>query len=325
METLLENISRFRLDQWRLQFESLISQRQTFLDTTRGNFHRFSKVVEQMPDIAPSTIDLDSRAVTIGASQDLTQNQKDEFDQLLLQLRPWRKGPFDFFGIPVDSEWQSWMKWDRFKDQIGSLKGKRILDIGSSNGYYMFRMAAQKPLMILGIEPQSSFYYQYRAAQKYLKLDTVFCLPVPFKDLPVMDSYFDRVFCMGILYHRKSPVQMLKDIFLMLRPGGMLVLENLVLDARRNLCLFPKDRYAKMRNVFFIPDLLAMESWLMRAGFKDICCVDVTPTRALEQRKTRWIETETLVDFLDPSDPSLTVEGYPAPVRAVFTARVPGA
>jgi len=291
------------------------------LDTTKGNFLKFKQVLDSIPDFLPSAITLDDQAVTIGQSSDISKEEFKFLDDKLMQLCPWRKGPFEFFGVQVDSEWQSWMKWDRFKDHLGDLEGRRILDIGSSNGYYMFRMAQQNPSMVLGVEPQSSFYYQYLVAQKFLKLDNVFCLPVPFNQLPKMDRYFDRVFCMGVLYHRKSPVQMLKQIFDTMRPGGKLVLENLVIDSKQNLCLFPKDRYAKMRNVFFIPDLLAMESWLLRAGFKDIQCIDVNKTSIEEQRKTHWIQTETLIDFLDPNDPDKTIEGYPAPVRAVFTAR----
>jgi tRNA (mo5U34)-methyltransferase len=76
-----------------------------------------------------------------------------------------------------------------------------------------------------------------------------------------------------------------------------------------------------MRNVYFIPDLSVMTSWLSRAGFKEIQCLDITPTTVAEQRRTGWIQTESLSDFLDPDDLSKTVEGYPAPVRAVFIAR----
>jgi tRNA (mo5U34)-methyltransferase len=126
---------------------------------------------------------------------------------------------------------------------------------------------------------------------------------------------------MGILYHRRSPVDMLKEIHDCLKQGGTLVLENLVLEGNNHRCLFPEDRYAKMRNVYFIPDLSVMESWLSRAGFREIQCVDVSPTTSAEQRKTDWIQTESLKDFLDPDDPLKTVEGYPAPVRAVFLAR----
>ena len=301
-------------------FQALVTEKRAFLDHAKGNFLKFKTVLDSIPAFTPSVIDLEDRAITIGDRSDLTLDEYQFLFKKLLQLCPWRKGPFDLFGIQVDSEWQSWMKWERIKKHIGALKGRRILDIGSSNGYYMFKMAVQSPLMVLGLEPQSTFYFQYLTIQKFLKQENVFCLPVPHDQLPKMKRFFDIVFCMGVLYHRNSPIQMLKDICDSLKPGGELVLENLIIESKKNLCLFPKDRYAKMRNVFFIPDLLAMESWLLRAGFTNIRCVDVTKTSFEEQRKTRWIQTESLTDFLDPSDPDKTIEGYPAPVRAVFIA-----
>lgn len=321
MEKLLDHSHDLRMDQYYDAFASLIKEKRAFLENAQGNFLRFKTVLDSIPDFIPSVTDLEKNAVTVGAKSDLTSEESLLLDDKLQQLCPWRKGPFDLFGITVDSEWQSWMKWDRLKHHIGSLKGRRILDIGSSNGYYMFRMAAQDPLMVLGVEPQSSFYFQYLTIQKFLRQKNVYCLPVPHDQLPKMKGYFDMVFCMGVLYHRKSPVEMLKDIADSMRPGGELVLENLIIDSKQNLCLFPRDRYAKMRNVFFIPDILAMESWLMRAGFTNIRCVDVVKTSLDEQRKTRWIQTETLQDFLDPNDPDKTVEGYPAPVRAIFIAQ----
>ena len=320
MEKLLQQQHTLKIDHCYDAFETLIKEKRAFLDHAKGNFLKFKKILESLPDFIPSVIDLESRAVTIGDKSDLTKQEHCLLMDKLEQLCPWRKGPFNLFGIQIDSEWQSWMKWERLIHHIGSLKGRRILDIGSSNGYYMFKMAAHNPLMVLGVEPQSSFYFQYLTLQKFLNQDNVFCLPVAHDHLPKMDQYFDMVFCMGVLYHRKSPVQMLKDICDSMKPGGKLILENLILDSKSNICLFPKDRYAKMRNIFFIPDLLAMESWLLRAGFTNIKCVDVTKTSFKEQRKTKWIHTETLKDFLDPKDPDKTVEGYPAPVRAIFIA-----
>ncbi len=320
MENLLQYYHHLRLDQYYNEFKRLITEKRAFLDHAKGNFLKFKQIVDALPDFRPSIIDLESRAVTIGDPSDLTPEQYRLVNNSVEQLCPWRKGPFRLFGLEIDSEWQSWMKWERLQPHLSSLKGRRILDIGSSNGYYMFKMAAQDPLMVLGVEPQSTFYFQYLIMQKFLRQKNVFCLPVPHDQLPKPDNYFDTVFCMGVLYHRKSPVQMLKDICDSMRPGGELVLENLIIESKQNLCLFPKDRYAKMRNVFFIPDLLAMESWLLRAGFTNIRCVDVTKTSGEEQRKTRWIQTESLKDFLDPNDPDKTVEGYPAPVRAIFLA-----
>ncbi len=321
MERFLKQHQKFQFDRWHEELGTIISEKRAFLDQARGNYQRFKTVVESLPDLVPSKIDLMGNHILVGDETDISLDEKKDLHEKLTQLCPWRKGPFDLFGVDIDTEWQSWMKWDRLLPHLPELAGRRILDIGSSNGYYMFRMAAENPLFVLGLEPQSSFYFQYLAIQKYLQRDNVFCLPIPHDQLPRMDQYFDLVFCMGILYHRKSPIEMLKDIHDSLRKGGEIVLENLVIDSRENLCLFPKDRYGKMRNVFFIPDLLAMESWLARAGFTHIRCVDVEKTSLEEQRKTDWIQTESLKDFLDPNDPDKTIEGYPAPVRAVFIAR----
>jgi len=320
MEKLLQHIQTFKLQHCRAELGTLIHTKREFLNQSKGNFLKFRRVFENIQAHLPSGIDLKNRVVTIGAQEDLSPEELKQLYSGLDQLCPWRKGPFDLFGIKIDSEWQSWMKWERLLPHIKNLKGRRILDIGSSNGYYMFRAAAHDPLMVLGLEPQSYFYYQYLAIQKFLNQENVFCLPVTHDEWPKTEPYFDTVFCMGVLYHRPSPVDMLRSIHDSMKKGGELVLENLVLETRQHLCLFPEDRYAKMRNIYFIPDFSVMESWLCRAGFGNIRCVDVTRTSPEEQRKTRWIQTESLKDFLDPHNPDKTVEGYPAPVRAIFLA-----
>jgi len=299
----------------------LIERKQAFLADPKGNFKKYLAVVDQLPDLAPSVIRLNRPAVGAGAVEDLSDAERHRLKTLLKQLSPWRKGPFDLFGIHVDAEWRSDLKWNRVAPHLPDLAGRRILDIGASNGYYLFRAAARNPALALGVEPQSAFFCQYLAVQKYMNQKNVACLPATYEEMPLLEGCFDLVFCMGILYHRRSPVDMLKEIHDCLKPGGTLVLENLVLEGTRHLCLFPEDRYAKMRNVYFIPDLSVMTAWLSRAGFREIQCVDVTPTTSTEQRKTEWIQTESLKDFLDPDDPAKTVEGYPAPVRAVFLAR----
>ena len=322
MENILKQSHNLKIDHFYNDFQKLIKERRDFLKNAKGNFLKFQKVLDDIPNHKPSIVNLTSKAVTIGDRSDISENDFHFLKNQLKQLCPWRKGPFNTFGINIDSEWQSWIKWERVERHISNLKNRKILDIGSSNGYYMFKMAAQNPLMVLGIEPQSSFYFQYLAIQKLLNQNNLFCLPITYDKLPKMDNYFDTIFCMGVLYHRKSPIEMLKNIFNSIKPGGELVLENLVINSKKNFCLFPKNRYAKMRNIFFIPDLLVMESWLLRAGFKNIKCVNVEKTSFKEQRKTEWINTETLKDFLDPDDPDKTIEGYPAPVRAIYIANV---
>ncbi|HSO82854.1 DUF1698 domain-containing protein, partial [Thiocapsa sp.] len=109
----------------------------------------------------------------------------------------------------------------------------------------------------------------------------------------------------------------------LLRPGGELVLETLVLEGEGEGLLVPSGRYAAMRNVWFIPTADALAVWLGRCGFTGIRVVDVTRTGPQEQRSTDWMRFQSLLDHLDPADPSRTIEGHPAPVRAVLIANRP--
>lgn len=342
MEKIIENAERLGIGYCLPEFRDLIKIKKAFFDHPSGNALKYSFALKNLPDISVSdarfksstemkshgnikadllpSSSLDCDIIAVGNESDVNCLEKKRLKDALLNLCPWRKGPFNVFGIQIDSEWQSFIKWNRFIHKISPLKNKRILDIGSSNGYYIFRMAAHDPFMVLGLEPQHTFYYQYLALQKYLNLKDVFCLPIPFDQLPPMDRYFDMVFCMGVLYHRRSPLDMLMKIHDCLTKGGELIMESLVIESNEDICLFPESRYAKMRNVFFIPSLKSMESWLKRSRFTNIKCIDISVTDSFEQRKTAWIQTESLKDFLDPDDSGKTVEGYPAPVRAIFTA-----
>ncbi|MFH1156552.1 MAG: tRNA 5-methoxyuridine(34)/uridine 5-oxyacetic acid(34) synthase CmoB [Pseudomonadota bacterium] len=321
MERLLDNSGPLGLDPFRAELDSLVREQRLLLDHPKGNALKYQNALEILPDIVPDHVRLDTDVVAAGSASQLTAAQRLGLEKGLFQLCPWRKGPFNLFGIHIDAEWQSFLKWDRVRNHIAPQLNARILDIGSSSGYYMFRMASQSPAMVLGLEPQHTFFYQYLALQRYFRVPSLFCLPVPFDALPVMTGFFDTVFCMGILSHRRSPLAMLKKIHANLKPGGEIVVENLALETGEPLCLFPESRYAKMRNVFFIPSVTALSSWLSRTGFTEIRCVDATRTTIHEQRKTQWIQTESLEDFLDPHNPDRTVEGYPAPVRAILIAR----
>jgi tRNA (mo5U34)-methyltransferase len=276
--------------------------------------------IEQLPEILPSLILLNQDRVVIGRSTDLSPAQSEVLNQILRSLKPWRKGPFELFGTLIDSEWDASLKWKRVSPHIAPLRHRRVLDVGSSNGYYLFRMAALQPRLVVGIEPYFSYYAQFLTLVKYLAPAPVYCLPLKLEDLPEMNRWFDSIFCMGILYHRRSPLDTLGRLRAMLAPGGQLILETLIIEDCRETALCPRDRYARMRNVYFIPTVACLENWLIRSGFSDVRCVDIARTTRKEQRKTDWIDSDSLDTFLDADNARLTVEGYPAPVRAVVLA-----
>lgn len=306
---------------WQEALTALVADKIHELTCVDGNARNRASLQARLPALQPSILDIESGRIVIGAAQDLSGDQRQLLYDTLMGFRPWRKGPFSIFGIPVDSEWRSDLKWARLAPHLGPLQGRRILDVGSSCGYYLLRMAAHEPQLALGLEPYPPLFCQFVLLQHWLHVPQVHCLPLKLEELPPMDGYFDTVFHMGVLYHQRSPHDGLKQLAALLRPGGELVLETLVLDGEQDLALCPRDRYAKMRNVFFLPTVPALESWLAKAGFEAIRCVDRTWTTVEEQHPTPWIISESLPDFLDPGDPGRTVEGYQAPLRAILMAR----
>ncbi len=320
MDVLLKKMADYGLESWADALAERIEAKERYIGKVDVKGRRYLQTFSQLPDVFPSSLELDADWVRIGQAQDLRPDQRQALLGALQSFGPWRKGPFNLFGIEIDSEWVSYLKWNRVKDCIAPLAGRRVLDVGSSCGYYLFRMAAARPQVVLGIEPYLTFYFQYRLLQHYARLPDVHCLPLKLEEFPAMKGYFDTIFCMGILYHRRSPIDSLKEMRENLRRGGELVLETLVIEGEGELALFPEKRYAKMNNVYFIPTVRCLSHWLKRAGFENIRCVDTTRTTLREQRKTEWVNTESLDDFLDPEDPSKTVEGYPGPVRSILIA-----
>jgi tRNA (mo5U34)-methyltransferase len=289
---------------------------------THGKLPEWLAILDELPQIRPSTINLDT-SVSIGTPSDLTPTQQQQLTQQLRLLHPWRKGPFDLFGIHIDTEWRSDWKWDRVKDAIMPLNGRLVLDVGCGNGYHMWRMAGAGAKLVIGLDPFLIYVMQYRAMQHFLSDWPAYVLPLGVEALPPQLNAFDTAFSMGVLYHRRSPIDHLLSLQEALRPGGELVLETLVIEGKLGDTLLPEGRYAQMRNVWFIPSVETLLLWLRKCGYQQVQLVDVTPTTTKEQRSTDWMTFQSLANFLDPSETSRTIEGYPAPIRATITAVAP--
>jgi len=285
-----------------------------------GDLPRWQKAVNELPELSPSEIDLDQPAVRVGSEADVDDDTRSRMMGLLKTgLHPWRKGPFDFFGIPIETEWRSDLKWDRLKGHIQPLVNRTVLDVGCGNGYFGWRMKGAGARLVCGIDSTILYPLQFQVFQKYIQDDSVAVFPLDIDDMPE-ELLFDTVFSMGVLYHRRSPLDHLLQLKNWMREGGELILETLVIDGGKDTVLTPKDRYAMMPNVWLIPSVAALEAWLKKTGFKNIRCIDVTKTTPDEQRGTDWMNFQSLQHFLDSKDPQKTVEGYPAPQRAILLA-----
>lgn len=287
-----------------------------------GDLPTWHEALAALPDITPSQVQLE-HTVRIGNAADASEQQLAQLKSQLQQLIPWRKGPYEIFDISIDSEWRSDWKWQRLLPHISSLRGRYVLDVGCGNGYHCLRMYGQGARCVVGIDPSPRFVVQFYMLKKYLGQVAVDVLPVGIEALPANLAAFDTTFSMGVLYHRRSPMDHLRELKDTLKPGGELVLETLVIDGRLGHTLVPEGRYAMMNNVWFIPTSATLASWLTKTGFEDVHIVDECVTTTDEQRATDWMKFHSLKNFLDVNDSSLTVEGHPAPKRAVLVARKP--
>jgi len=289
-----------------------------------GDWPQWQAALEAMPALSSDVLCLDAGTIQVGEAAD--GGAQEILRDALMTLHPWRKGPWRLHGVFIDTEWRSDWKWERLAPYIAPLAGRRVLDVGCGNGYHCWRMLGAGAELVVGIDPTQLFLAQFQAVSHLVGavgpqwLRHIHFLPLGIEQVPPGLRAFDTVFSMGVLYHRRSPIDHLLALRDCLRPGGELVLETLVVEGDAQTVLVPGGRYARMRNVWFIPSPAALSGWLARAGFRDVRVVDVTVTSVEEQRSTSWMRFQSLSDFLDPADRTRTIEGYPAPRRAIVLA-----
>ncbi len=283
---------------------------------TWKNIIPLQEAVASLPQLTVSSVRLDD-VVAI----DFDSCSKEEEEQIIevaKRLKPWRKGPFRISDTLIDSEWQSFMKYNLLEPHF-NLKDKIVGDIGCNNAYYLFRMLTHKPKKLIGFDPSAITYSQFQFINHFIQSEIVYEL-LGIEHVEFYEHRFDVLFCLGVLYHRSDPVLMLKSLYKGLNSGGELILDTFMIDGEDEVCLTPRGRYSKIPNIYFIPTVNALKNWCYRAGFESIEVLDIKTTSQEEQRKTEWIDTQSLKDFLDPRDNNKTIEGYPAPKRVYIKA-----
>ena len=285
-----------------------------------GDLARWLDALDALP-VRTASLGLGD-VVRVGARGDLAAAERGRLIGALRGLMPWRKGPFELFGIHIDAEWRSDDKWRRVRPHV-DLAGKRVLDVGCGNGYFGWRMLEAGADSVVGIDPSLLYVLQHAAIAFFVQGGGArnLVLPLRLQDLAAPSlaprTQFDVVFSMGVIYHRRDPEAHLAQLAGHAVARGLLVLETLIAPET----LVPEKRYARMRNVWQVPDVDTIDRWLTATGFTPGTVVDITLTTSAEQRTTEWMPHQSLSDALDPFDATRTIEGHPAPTRAVILAR----
>ena len=321
-ETFFDSLPNNSNGKWQSSLHKTLFE--LFSQPSHGDYPRWKNAVDQAPNIRATHRDLNKAVIEIGSNHDLDNTQINALRNSLENLLPWRKGPFNLFGINIDTEWRSNQKWQRLQPYLPKLKNKRVLDVGCGNGYYMLRMLGAGAKQAIGVDPNLLFLAQFFALTKNLQPSiNAHILPLTLENIPRELNNFDCVFSMGVLYHRRKPLEHLNLLRQHTAPGGMVFVETLVVDESYGTELVPKDRYAGMRNVWSVPCPKLVQTWLHECGFINCTLLNIHATTIEEQRTTPWMPYHSLLNYLDPLDSSKTIEGYPAPRRALFSAHIP--
>ncbi|MEA3418968.1 MAG: tRNA 5-methoxyuridine(34)/uridine 5-oxyacetic acid(34) synthase CmoB [Campylobacterota bacterium] len=298
-----------------MDLTQLRQERQKWL--TWKNIAPLQKAVAALPDLEVSKVGLGN--VVEVDFEHITASQEAKISEVAKEMKPWRKGPFRISQTLIDSEWQSFIKYNLLEPHF-DLKGKIVGDIGCNNAYYLFRMQSQKPKKLVGFDPSALTFTQFQFINHFIQSDIIYEL-LGVEHVEFYEHRFDLLFCLGVLYHRSDPIAMLKSLYKGLNEGGELILDTFMIDGEDEMCLTPLERYSKIPNIYFIPTVNALKNWCYRAGFETVEVLAIKKTEHNEQRKTEWIDTQSLKDFLDPEDEDKTVEGYPAPKRVYIKVR----
>lgn len=303
---------------------ALHRERQRWVSQDKKGFLRYRRPYEALAAYRAGHVDCSGDTVVLGRADEIDEGRREAVRQLLEAFKPWRKGPFSVFGVEIDAEWRSNRKWQRLLPVLPDLRGKTVADIGCNNGYYMFRMAAHRPRLVLGIEPTVQHYYCFQALNAIAGLRELAIDLLGVEHLPLFPACFDVVFLMGVIYHRPSPVDTLRDVLAALTPGGTLIVESQAIPGDDPVALFPETTYAKAPGIYFIPTGRCLANWMIKAGFEEVELFCSHPMSSSEQRRTAWMDFESYDDFVRPDDPATTVEGYPAPHRVFLLGRKKG-
>ena len=295
------------------------------IEKYKKNFQRFDNFFDSLPKVKGEIVVKKGVVTFLGPSKNNFElSERISIENRIMQLVPWRKGPFKLFGLPIQSEWNCNFKWQRLVGQLPSIENDAILDVGSGYGYFAWRMRANGARFVACLEPNFISFVQYHFLNFFSDDIGIRFVPVSLENSPRANFLFDKVFMMGTLYHTKNPFEHLKRATSFLKQRGYLILETLIFESDKVALFVPKDKYALMPNVWHIPSFLAIKKWLCDLGYLKVDLIDVDTTSQIEQSSSLHMPYKSLSDGIDHEDRNMTVELYPRPKRGIILAQLSG-
>ena len=303
--------------------EKILSLRASHVDRINDpRWKEFSEAYQNLEGIKAKHSDYSGDTIEIGKAEDFSKEELEKIVSSFETFIPWKKGPFNIAGEQIDTEWRSDLKWNRLAPHISSLEDKVVADIGCHNGYFMYRMLKDKPKHVIGFEPVGQHWFNFQMLNDLLEPNQLSFELFGVEHMELFEDSFDTIFCLGILYHHTDPIGLLRQMKKALKSKGELWIDCQGIAGDQPVAYMPDGKYTGARGFWFLPTTSCLINWVKRAGFQHSLVVFDEMLQTEEQRPSKWAPIKSLENFLDPEDPTKTIEGHPAPKRIYLRAKV---
>ena len=195
--------------------------------------------------------------------------------------------------------------FQELREYVGGVHPRRILEIGPKDGEDTRRLLELAPDLITLVDlprmkPVNELWLRELEGAKieYVSANLMYT--------DVLDGReFDAIWCTGVLYHNPEQLRMIKKLYDLLRPGGVLVLESATIRRtrlRRESCveiIYPpseriEKKYHLSPNITHLPSARAVAAWLAMVGFERIMLSGChrKSSRALARHRVAYFGTK---------------------------------
>jgi len=123
--------------------------------------------LEDFPDPKDCALDASGDTIVIANKNGpLAADDAAKIRERVLELCPWRIGPWDLFGVDLQTEWDSSKKWNRFSESV-YFDDARVLDVGCNNGYFGWKAIDAGARSVVGCDPFLLYNVQHEIFRRY--------------------------------------------------------------------------------------------------------------------------------------------------------------
>lgn len=173
-------------------------------------------------------------------------------------------------------------RWADLSDVVSAdLSGKRILDIGSADGFYTLELARRGAAEVVAMDPWTKHINRVEWLRDYFDLGNITPVVGTVEQLSV-EKYgeFDFIFMLGLLYHLKDPLTSLEAVSEL---SDMLYLESISIFDEENSYLHLKPPQKGVHHVpKWIPTTRCIRDMLETVGFTSV--EEITPPHDLRPK-----------------------------------------